>query len=82
MNFTLKIIKENRTIQRVQTHSIRRFLNNLRAINWQNGPLKGYLRVSYGRQKNCFGRMVNFYNDGWYDNDKDLWLSFNTFKEE
>lgn len=82
MNFTLKVIKNNRAIQRVQTHSPRRFINKLRTINWQNNDLKIYLKDNYGKQKDCFGKLVTFYNDGEYDNENDLWLAFNAFKEK
>ena len=82
MNFTFKVIKNNKVIQRVQTHSIRRFYNHIRTINWQNRPSKAYLRVSYGKYTDCFGKMVNFYNDGEYETKEDLWLAFNVFKEK
>ena len=81
MNFTLKVFKNNKVIQRVQTHSIRRFTNQLRTINWQESPLKVYLRVSYGKQKDCFRKLVTFYNDGWYETENNLWLAFNAFLE-
>lgn len=81
MNFTLKVIENNRTIPRARTHSLRRFINNLRTINWRDRP-SVYLRVSYGKKEDCFGKMSNFYNDGWYGNGHDLWLAFNAFKEE
>lgn len=82
MNFTLRVIKNNKTIQRVKTHSIRRFTNRLRTINWQNRPLKVYLRVSYGRKKCAQGCICTFYNDGWYYNKKDLLWAFDAFTEE
>ncbi len=81
MNFTFKVIKDGQVIQAVRTHSIRRFLNNLRTINWQDGGIKTYLRVSYGKKICNFGCLCDFYNDGWYENKKDLWFAFNAFKE-
>ena len=80
MNFTLKVTKNGRVVQRVQTHSLRRFTKHLRTINWQNKPLKAYLRVSYGKRLDYWGKLSNFYNDGGYDNKHDLWLAFNAFK--
>jgi len=85
LNFTFRVVKNGKTIDRCQTHSKRRFLNHLRTINWQelkksNGSV--YLRVSYGKQEDCFGKIVTFYNDGWYDNESDLWLTFKAFSEE
>jgi hypothetical protein len=82
MNFSQKVINNNKTIQVTRTHSIRRFTNNLRTINWQNKNILIYLRVSYGKQKDCFGKIVNFYNDGNYETEDDLWLAFNAFKEK
>ena len=82
MNFTLKIIKNDKTIQRVRTHSARRFGNSLRTINWKNCPLKVYLKVNYGKHEDCFGKMTTFYNDGWYDNKEDLWWAFDVFSKE
>lgn len=82
MNFTLKIFKNNRTIQRVQTHSIRRFHNRLRTINWKERGLKVYLRVSYGRHKDVFGKKITFYNEGFYENKDDLWNTLEAFRSE
>jgi len=82
MNFTLKVIKNNQAIQRVRTHSIRRFYNHLRTINWEDGGKKVYLRLSYGKEQDVFGKMVTFYNDGWFENKEDLWLTFEAFKEK
>lgn len=82
MNFTLKATTNDKTIQRARTHSLRRFSDNLRTINWQNGPLKVYLRVNYDKREDCHGKMSVFYNDGTYQNEKDLWLAFNAFKGE
>lgn len=79
MNFTLKVIKNRKTIQSVRTHSVRRFTNNLRTINWTKPYPSVHLRVSYGKQKDTFGKMVTFYNDGNYDNKTDLWQAFNAF---
>lgn len=81
MNFTLKVTKNRATIQMVRTHSIRRFLNNLRTINWQNGPLKVYLRVSYGKQECSFGCVCNFYNDGYYETEQEFMGALDAFTE-
>jgi hypothetical protein len=82
MNYSVKVIKNGRTIQRQRTHSIRRFVNNLRSINWENMPLKVYLRVSYGRGEEVHGKTVNFYNEGSYENKDDLFMAFNAFIEK
>ena len=69
-------------IQRCQTNSKRRFYNNVRTINWKDKGIKVYLRVSYGKRLSCYGKMENFWNDGVYDNEKDLELSLDAFTEE
>lgn len=79
MNYTLKIIENGQPI-RVQTHSLRRFTKHLRTINWQNRP-SVYLRVSYGKKEDCFGKISDFWNDGMYCNEKDFLLAFEAFKE-
>lgn len=82
MNYTLKVFRNNQEIQSVRTHSIRRFTNSLRRINWRNGPSGIYLRVSYGKHVNSLGETVAFYNDGKYRNKKDLWQAFKAFCEK
>lgn len=82
MNFTLKIKENNKTIQRVQTHSLRRFYRHLRTINWQKHNLSVYLKVSYGKQKDVWGKMVTFYNDGDYETEQELLQAFRAFTEK
>ena len=81
MNFTFKVIKNNKVIQKCQTHSKRRFLNHLRTVNLENRGTKVYLRVSYGKHIDVFGKKTTFYNDGWYEREEDLWLAFDAFEE-
>lgn len=81
MNFTFKVIKNGKVIDRCQTHSFRRFTNSLRTIKWQDRS-SVYLRVSYGKKEDCFRKITDFWNDGFYENEKDLWLAFNAFKED
>ncbi len=81
-NFTFRVIKNGKTIDRCQTHSKRRFYNRIRTINWQNSPLLVYLRVNYGKKECNFGCVCNFYNDGWYENKDELWQAVNAFTEE
>ncbi len=81
MNYSVVVSKSDKTLQKVRTHSLRRFLKILRTINWKNSP-SVYLRVSYGKQKDYAGKLINFYNDGVYDNKSDLWQAFNAFTEK
>lgn len=82
LNYTSRILKNGKTIDRCQTHSKRRFYNRIRMINWRNSPIKVYLRVSYGKKKCIKGCLCTFYNDGWYNNENNLMWAFNAFSEE
>lgn len=82
MNFTLKIKRNRQATRKCQTHSVRRFLNRLRTINWKDDQISVYLKIYYGRHKDNFGKIVPFYNDGEYENKKDLWKAFNAFYDE
>ena len=81
-NFTFRVIKNGRTIDRCQTHSRRRFYNRIRSINWRNGVEKVYLRVSYGKGLDAFGKITNFHNDGTYETEKDLFFALSAFAED
>lgn len=80
MNYSYKVIENGREVDRLQTHSKRKFTSHLRTINWKDKPCV-YLRVSYGKKIDSFGRLITFYNDGWYKNITDLWRAFNAFIE-
>lgn len=43
---------------------------------------KAYLKVSYGRGLNVFGKMTEFLNEGEYFTKQDLKLAFRAFCEE
>lgn len=82
INFTFRVAKNGKMIDRCQTHSKRRFYNRIRTINWQSGVGKVYLRVSYGKGLDNFGKVTNFYNDGKYEYKKDLFLALSAFAED
>ena len=81
-NFTFRVIKNGKNIDKCQTHSKRRFYNRIRSINWQNSGITVYLRVSYGKGVDTFGKMTNFYNDGNYETEKDLFFALSAFAED
>lgn len=81
-NYTFVVKKNGRKVQRLQTHEYRRFYKELRQIIWEKGQIKVYLRVNYGKHKDNFGKMSEFYNDGWYETKEDLWLALKNFKDE
>lgn len=82
LNFTLKVFKNGKVLDRCQTHSIRLFVSRLRTIKWKGGVSKVYLRVSYGEHEGVFGKMSTFINEGDYENKKGLWQSFRAFTEK
>jgi hypothetical protein len=81
MNFSLKVFNNNKLIQRCSTHSQRVFLKKLRSINWGETHPRVYIKVSYEKRLDNFGKLVNFDNEGVYDNKQDLWLALNAFIE-
>lgn len=81
-NFTFRVIKSGKSIGRCRTHSKRRFYNRIRSINWQNKPLRVYLRIYYGKHLSNLMRIEPFWNDGYYENKKDLMLALSAFMKE
>jgi hypothetical protein len=78
MNFTLIIKFHGQKVQRVSTHSIRRFYRHLRTIKWKEG-ISVYLCVSYGKDYDVFGIYRTFYNDGIFTNKNELFQAFQIF---
>ncbi len=81
-NFTFRVIKNGKTVDKCQTHSKRRFYDRIRSINWKNGVDSVYLRVSYGKGINSQGKITNFHNDGDYKTKGDLLWALTAFTEE
>lgn len=54
-----------------------RFLSKLRGSLWS----RCVIRVSYGKQKDVYGKMVEFTNEGEYDNKHDAIQAFKAFLE-
>lgn len=82
LNFTYKVQLNSLTVDKCQTHSIRRFYHRLRTIKWQIGHTKVYLRVCYGKSRNIYNQLVNFNNEGEYDNQIDLFNALEAFTEQ
>lgn len=78
-NYTFKVYRKGEVVFRLSTHSIRRFLNHLRTINYPKDAEKVYLRVSYGRSPDVFGKVSTDYNDGYFENHQDLLSVFDAF---
>lgn len=63
----------------VRTHKLRRFSDHLQAVNFSQPGTKAYIRVYYGRFVDNHGKMNDFYNDGEYENKKDLLKAYKAF---
>lgn len=82
MNYTVKIYKNDKMVQITRTHKIKRFLKNIRSLNFKDEDIKVYLKVDYGKRLDKEGKYTNFYNDGMYDNKDDFWWAFYAFTEK
>lgn len=82
MNFSIKIYKNGKMIQKYRTHKIRRFLKNIRLIKFEDEGIKVYLKVDYGKHLDSYGKITNFHNDGVYNNKEDFWWAFKAFIEK
>lgn len=78
----MKVIENGKVVQRLQTHSKRRFYNKIRTIKWKNNHVSVYLRINYGKHLSNRGKLESFWNDGEYDNREDLMLAVNAFLED
>lgn len=81
-NYVLKLYKNNGKVEIDRTKKKKRFLRNIRTINWNNCIKKTYIKVSYGKKQCVFGCICAFYNDGFYHNKEELLLIFRHFDEE
>lgn len=80
-NYTLRVLQNEKVIDKVHTHSFRSFLPHLRTVISQKEPWRAYLRVSYGKDKDHRGRLQTFYNDGWYTDKEELQKAWEAFTE-
>lgn len=81
MKFHFKLLNCSQVVKVSTSKSSRRFLNKLALINFENGQVKVYLKVSYGIGKCVNGKLVKFYNDGWYLDRKSLFQALDAFRE-
>ena len=65
----------------INTKKVRRFLNFCKKIDWTTNPTV-YLKVSYGRFLDNFGKMTTFQNDGDYTTQKEFNVALAAFLEE
>lgn len=82
-NYYMRVLKNNKEVKVVRTHSKRTFTNSLRTLNWKNNEFKRvYLRVSYRKQICSDGCFCSFYNDSYCENKEELLLAFKYFEDE
>ena len=82
VNYSLKVYKNGRMVKKRVTHFYGSFLKSLALVNWQLRGQKYYLRVAYGKRRDNYGKMTDFYNDGEYCNKKDFMFALRAFREE
>ena len=82
LNYTLRVMEKGKVVQRLQTHSRRRFYDKIRSIKWQKSYVSVYIRVSYGKHLSNRNKLESFWNDGVYKNKKDLMLALEAFTEK
>ncbi len=82
LNYTYKIKKDKKIVQRLSTHSLRVFLRELRTINFLQSSIEVYVRVFYGNSLCNRGCVCPSYNDGWYTRQKDLDFALQAFRGE
>ena len=79
-NYTFKIYKSRNVVSRLSTHSVRRFLNHLRTINFSKHT-KVYLKVAYGKSLDNFGKVAPDCNEGYFGFRQDLLQAMEAFNE-
>jgi len=77
-NCYLKIYEKDKTIERHRTKKTRRIFNLVRRVK-KSELTRFYIKVTYGRAKDCNGKMATFYNDGFYTTKKGLLFAFRCF---
>lgn len=77
IKFTLKIWKQDETVQKYYSTKIRRIIAKVKADKF----LKAYIKVSYGKGMTNKRKREEIYNDGIYDNPKELLEALSAFTE-
>lgn len=77
MKFLLKLWSDTGTVKRWHSSRIKRIFRNIKAEEFQ----KAYVKVVYGKEKDVFGKIVVFYNDGFYETRSELLSALKAFTE-
>jgi len=81
LGLMLKIFKNNGSISSTKKQKKQTFLHLIEAI--PASEVKNYyLRVTYGKFLDVFGKMETFFNDGEYETKKDLLYALTIFTEK
>lgn len=75
MKFVITLTDKRGEVERYQKGTIRRFARLFSFNKWKHW---GVL-VRYGKGKDCFGKTVEFFNEGEYENGKDALRAFKAF---
>jgi hypothetical protein len=80
MKITVRLYKRGKVIKRLLANrdKWRKIYSKIASAAAQ----KWYIRVEYGKYKNCFGNIQIFYNDGIYTNEKEAKKVFKIFIEK
>ena len=84
-NYFYKVVVNEIVIDKCQTHSLRRFRNKIGTINRKDLIINRgevYLKVSYGKYLDNFGKRTTFHNEGVYQNKKSFYLALKAFLEK
>lgn len=77
--YSLKIFNDKGEMKRYNSNgNSRRISSIISRVNFK----KAYIKVSYGKKICILGCLCEFYNDGWYYNNKELLQAFNYFRKE
>jgi hypothetical protein len=87
--FYLKVYKKGKLVSSFDTGSSRRFFHRCKAVKFLDSMIKAYIKVTYPyklpsgfkNNKNEI-KYIQAYNDGTYDNHKDLLFALNAFLEK
>lgn len=77
-------VKTTHGTKKYMSSNIRSFSRRLlRLVNFHNRDFVSvYIKVSYGKQIDVFGKKINFYNDGTYTDEKEFNKAYQAFIEE
>lgn len=73
----LVLVDRHGVVSRTITGTPSRFRSRIEGKSW----VKCLIKVMYGKKKDVFGKILEFTNEGEYDNKHDALLAFDAFIE-